>query len=454
MATPRTPNQQLADVMDEAGLTLEALARATKAVAAESGVRLGTSRSAVHAWVSSGAFPAGSTPAYVAEALSRKLRRPVTAAEIGWGEDTGTDLMLLSPAAAATETGRLLVHPRRDFLALGFSATALLGPLAPAPRATAAPPAVGAGRRIGSGEIMAVRQFTAAFRASDELLGGGHGLSVAGVFLSDVVAPMLHGTFAGDRARTDAFAAAADLATLIGFKCHDAGREGAAQRHYQLAIRLARETDPDDRTGQAAWGMRALVHQALDLGQRTGTVDLAEAALARTRGRVDKRTEALLLITAARAHGAGGNPKAAAALIDAAREAARTGTDALPSYAAAAGPTDAVIASHTGRTLTEMGHHAAAEKHYRAALSDRTDHTYRRARALTLANVARAVAAQDRHEEAVDLLARSVGLMDGIASHRTRRELDRMRPQLLLYARRGIRGAADLADRASRLAAA
>ncbi len=454
MTTPRTPNQHLADVMEATGLTLEGLARATRAVAAESGVRLGTSRSAVHAWVSSGAVPAGNTPAYVAEALSRRLRRPVTVAEIGLGEDTSTDFMLLGLAAAATETGRLLVHDRRDFLALGFSAAALLAPLPPAPRIAAALPAPGPGRRIGSGETMAVRQFTATFRASDELLGGGHGLSVAGTFLSDVVAPMLHGTYADDRARAAAFAAAADLATLIGFKCHDAGREGAAQHHYRLAVRLAREADPDDRTGQAAWGMRALVHQALDLGQPAGTVDLAEAALARTRGRVDKRTEALLLITAARAHGASGSPNAASALIDAARAAARTGTDALPPYAAAAGPTNAVIASHTGRTLTEMGHHAAAEQHYRAALTDRTDHAYRRTRALTLANIARAVAAQERHEEAVSLLARSLDLTDGIASHRARRELLAMRPNLALYARRGIRGAADLADRASRLAAA
>ncbi|EFL19879.1 hypothetical protein [Streptomyces sp. C] len=201
------------------------------------------------------------------------------------------------------------MHNRRDFLALGFSAAALLAPLAPAPRTAAALPAAGPGRRIGSGETMAVRQFTAAFRASDELLGGGHGLSVVGVFLSDVVAPMLHGTYADDRARADAFAA--DLASLVGFKCHDAGREGAAHHHYRLAIRLAQEADPDDRTSQAAWGMRALVHQALDLGHPTGTVDLAEATLARSR--VDKRTEALLLITAARAHGASGNPSAASA---------------------------------------------------------------------------------------------------------------------------------------------
>ncbi|MFE7531251.1 tetratricopeptide repeat protein [Kitasatospora sp. NPDC057542] len=452
MATPRKPNDRLAAAMAAAGLTFEALARATRAVAAESGVRLGTSRSAVHAWVTVGAIPAGSTPFYVAEALSRKLGRPVTVAEIGLGEDTSANLILLSPVVAATELGRLLVHNRRDFLALGFSAAAVLAPLTFDPQAAAATLyAAAPGRRVGATEVAAVRQFTDTFRSSDELLGGGHSLAVSAVFLSDVVAPMLGGAFPNGQVRHDAFEAAAALATLVGFKCHDAGREGAAQRHYQFAFRLACEADP---AGQAAWTMRALAHQALDLGHPAGTVDLAEAALARAHGRIDRRTEALLLITAARAHGASGNPTAASALIIAAQDAALTDTDNLPAYAAAAGPTAAVVASHTGRTLTEMGDHAAAERHYRAALTERTETAYRRSRALTLANIGRAVAAQNRHEEAVDLLNRSVDLMDGVDSHRAHRELDRLRPVLAMYARRGIRGAADLAHRAAQLTAA
>ncbi|MFE2727142.1 tetratricopeptide repeat protein [Kitasatospora sp. NPDC059327] len=195
--------------------------------------------------------------------------------------------------------------------------------------------------------------------------------------------------------------------------------------------------------------MRALTHQALDLGHPIGTIDLAEAALARARGRIDRRTESLLLITAARAHGASGDPDTAAA-----QDAAHTSTDNLPAYAAAAGPTTAVVASHTGRTLTEMGDHAAAERHYRATLTERTETVYRRGRALTFANLGRAVAAQNRHEEAVQLLGRSVDLMDCLASHRAHHEIARIRPLLAMYARRGIRGAADLAHRAAQLTVA
>ncbi|MFI5756649.1 hypothetical protein [Streptomyces sp. NPDC051569] len=214
----------------------------------------------------------------MAEALTRKLRRPVTVAEIGLGPDGSTDLMV-SPVAAASDLGRLIVHNRRDFLALAFSTSAVLFPLTFDRQAAATTlRSAGSGRRVGPDEVATVRQFTETFRAADERLGGGHGLAVVAVFLSDVVSPMLNGAFPNDQVRRGAFEAAAALATLVGWKCHDFGREGAAQRFYQLAYRFACESDP---AGHAAWAMRALVHQAIDVRQPAGTVELAEAALVR-----------------------------------------------------------------------------------------------------------------------------------------------------------------------------
>lgn len=162
----------------------------------------------------------------------------------------------------------------------------------------------------------------------------------------------------------------------------------------------------------------------------------------------------MLLITAARAHAACGNGPTAAALILAAQDALLTGTDSIPSYVAAAGPVAAVIASHTGRTLTEMADHAAAERHYRTALHGRVPGTYHRVRGLTLANIAKAATAQNRHEEAVGLWRESVDLMDGVASRPNRKELDTMRSALGLYVRRGIPGARELAQRAAAITTA
>ncbi|MFB7675993.1 tetratricopeptide repeat protein [Kitasatospora purpeofusca] len=454
MTHPKEPNRHLAAVIAEAGCTYEALAKAVRTIAAETGDTLRTSKAAVHQWVASGALPAGRTPAYIAEALSRKLNRTVTVAEIGLGCDpiegpSPRGPMALDPLATAADLGRLIMLRRRDLLALAFSTAAVDLPLAyDHHSASALLRSQAAGRRIGAHEVATVRQFTEMFRTTDERLGGSHGLVAVTSYLTDVVTPMLKGTFATADARTEAFGAAADLAGLIGWKLHDAGREGAAQRIYLLAHQLACESDP---AGHAAWAMRALAHQALDLGHTHGCVDLAEAALSRARGKTDRRTEALLLVTAARAHGATRNGPRAAELIRAAEDALLATDDPIPAYAAAAGPPAATLASHIGRTLTAMKEHAAAERHYRTALRNRTPGTYHRMRATTLANIAKSVAAQHRAEEAVTLWAESLDLMDGLDSKRNRNDVHTMRSTLAAYARRGIPGAADLARRAARV---
>ncbi|MFJ1706805.1 hypothetical protein [Kitasatospora sp. NPDC088346] len=198
--------------------------------------------------------------------------------------------------------------------------------------------------------------------------------------------------------------------------------------------------------------MRALTHQALDLNQPFHTVELAEAALARARGNVDRGTEALLLVTAARAYGASDRGRDAARALLAAEDALLAGDGIVPGYAAASGPVASTVASHTGRTLTAMGDHQAAERHYRTAMVGRVPQTYQRVRGLTIANLAKAVASQRRHEEAVILWNQCLDTMDGVASDRNRRELKTVRSAMAVYTARGIPGAAELAQRVSELA--
>lgn len=82
MTDSRPPNTALADAIAEAGCTYESLARDIRTVAAEAGEELHTSRSAVHSWVTGGT-PTGQTRSYIAEALTRRLKRNVTLTEIG-----------------------------------------------------------------------------------------------------------------------------------------------------------------------------------------------------------------------------------------------------------------------------------------------------------------------------------------------------------------------------------
>ncbi|MFJ1936884.1 tetratricopeptide repeat protein [Kitasatospora sp. NPDC088160] len=449
--TPRKqPNAALAGVIEEAGCTYQALAKAVRAVAAEAGQTLHTSPSAVHSWVAGGT-PTGRTAAYLAEALTRMLKRKVTVPEIGLGSDSIGEAITIDPLATAADLGRLVMHRRRDFLTLAFSTAAVGLPLTYDHQAAAATlRAARTGGRVGIAEVATVRQLTESFRAADNRLGGGHGLTTATSYLTDTVVPMLQATYPTTEVRRSAYGAAAELATLVGFKMHDVGREGAAQRFYLLGFQLACEADP---AGHGAWMLRALTHQALDLGQPLHTVQLAEAGLARARGHVDRKTEALLLVTAARAYGASGQGRDAGRALLAAEDAmlAGAGSD-MPGYATASGPVAATVASHMGRTLTEMGDHPAAERHYRSAMTGRLREIHQRTRALTIANIAKSVGAQRRHEEAVALWGQFLDLAGEVSSDRSKKELAILRSTMTAYAKRNITGAAALGERAALVA--
>lgn len=338
---------------------------------------------------------------------------------------------------------------RRDFLNAAFATAAVGLPLAYDHEAVAATLRAGErGGSVGAEEVSTVRQLTETFRSVDDRLGGGHGLTTVTAYLTDTVVPMLESRFPSDSVRRSAFGAAATLACLVGWKHHDLGREGLAQRYYLLGFQLACESEPH---GHGAWMMRALTHQALDLGHPGSCIGLAEEAVRRASGKVDRQTEALLLVTCARAYGAGGERERAAAALLSAEDAMLAGDDQVPSYAAASGPVWATVASHTGKTLTEMKDHLAAEKHYRTALKGRMPGTYQRVHGLTLVNLGKSVAAQHRHEEAVALWGRSLDFMNGVISDRNRKEVQAIQSVAAGYRRRRVPGAEALNQRAADL---
>ncbi|MFJ7424025.1 tetratricopeptide repeat protein [Streptomyces uncialis] len=448
MAERRKPNTALADAIAESGCTYEALAREIRAVAAEAGEALHTSRSAVHSWVRGGT-PHGQTGLYIAEALTRRMKRKVTLTTIGLGCAGIGEVLGADPLASATDLGRFVILRRRDFLNAAFATAAVGLPLAYDHEAVAATlRAAERGSSVGGEEVDTVRRLTETFRSADDRLGGGHGLTAVTAYLTDTVVPLLGGRFPSAAVRRSAFGAAATLACLVGWKHHDLGREGAAQRYYLLGFQLACESDP---AGHGAWMMRALTHQALDLGHPASCIDLAEEALRRASGRVDRQTEALLLVTCARAYGAGGEGGRAAASLLSAEDAMLAGDDQVPSYAAASGPVPATVASHTGKTLTGMRDHRAAEKHYRTALKGRTPGTYQRVHGLTMVNLGKSVAAQHRYEEAVALWSRSLDFMDGVTSDRNRKEIRTIQSAAASYRRRRVPGAEALNQRAADL---
>lgn len=446
MATSKRLNSQLRETIASVGCTYEALAKDVRRIAAENGEVLQTNKSAVAHWVN-GTQPTGQAGQYLAEALSRRTGRPVTLTEIGLREATEPIPSDVDPVVTATDLGRADVERRRFLAVAAFTSAGVAMPLGYDHEAIARMLRARTGRTlVGAEDIDVVRHVTQAFTAADERLGGGHGLTTVTAYLADTAAPMLRARYPSEGLRAAAFGAVAELAYLAGWKHHDLGHEGAAQRYYQVGYQLACEADPH---GHAAWMMRALAHQALKLKQPSHCVDLIEGALRRGVGHVDGRTEALLHITHARAYAAGGDHSSAARALLAAEDALlRDGGASQPSYSLATGPAAGTVASHTAKALTQMQDHAGTEQQHRDALGRWDPVKYKRVQMLTYADLGDSLAAQARADEAVGAWSEALDLTEGIVSDRSRKAISSIRPTLAVYSRRKVPGAADLARRA------
>jgi hypothetical protein len=445
VAQQKQPNTRLRDTIADARWTYEAVANAVRRVAAENGEILRTNKSNVAHWIY-GAQPAGQVGQYLAEALSRRSGRPITKAEIGLGAGDEPEPSENDPVHTVTHLGRADTERRRFLSTAVFTAAAVGMPLTYDHDAVSRMLRARTGSvAVGAEEIDVVRQITAAFSAADEQLGGGHGLTTVTAYLADTAAPMLNARFRTDDLHRAAFGVVAELAYLAGFKHHDLGHEGAAQRYYLVGYQLACEADPH---GHAAWMMRTLAHQALSLKQPHHCVELAELAMRRGAGHIDGQTEALLHITQARAFAAVGQRRSAARALIAAQDALSKDDSPQPSYSAVSGPPLGTVTSHTARTLTDLGDHVGTEKEHRAALVRWDADKYRRVHMLTYADLGDSLAAQARADEAVQSWTSAIDLMSGVTSDRTRKAVASIRPALATYKRRGVPGARDLDRRA------
>ncbi|MEU3166906.1 tetratricopeptide repeat protein [Streptosporangium sp. NPDC006930] len=440
----RSPNDLLRGMIVASGLSYEGVARAVVRVAAENGEVLRTNKSAIAHWVA-GVEPNERTVGYLVEALSRRAGRPVTKLQLGFQADESPVLEGAHPVETATMLSRADIE-NRSFLATAVYITDRVSlPLGYDSEAVSRLLRARTGSaRVGAREVAVVRQITKAFGAADERLGGGHGLTTVAAYLADTVAPMLSGRFADEATRRDAFGATAELAWLLGWKHHDLGHEGAAQRYYLTGFQLAVEADPG---AHAAWMMRAIAHQALSLKEHKHSRDLIEAALKRAEGRCDGATEALLHITHARSHATLGEKAGAARALLAAEDALSRPGDPQPSYSLLTGPASGTVDSHTARTLTEIGDHVGTEARHRAAFTSWDPVAFPRVHLLTHMDLGDCLAAQVRADEAIGAWSQALDLAEGMASSRSRTALASIRPTLAVYKRRGVPGAALLEQR-------
>ncbi|NUT31514.1 MAG: hypothetical protein HOV79_00415 [Hamadaea sp.] len=442
----------LRDRLNEAGLSYESAAAAVRRVAAEHGDQLRTNKSAIAHWVAGNHTPDARTVVYLCEALSRRLGRRITPIDVGLGDQLGDDLMPRDAVGAVARLGRADVDRRGFLTGAVYSLGALALPVDYKVDAAARSEAAGRGR-VGAAEVETVREITAVFNAADERLGGGFGRSAVVEYLASDVARYCDAQMTAD-VRAQMFSEAAQLAYLAGWKAHDIGSEGLAQRYYLHSYQLAIEAG---ETGQAAYVMRILAHQAYDLGHHDNCIGLASAAVRTTAGRVDDHTAALFSLTLAKAHAMKGDRREALTALARAElqmQQARDG-DERPRWAGIHGTSPAQFHNHTAKVLADLGEHAAAEAHFATAIRDGLDPVSKpRVYALSQTWLAEAQVRQGHLDQACETWGSALDRFGGIQSNRARDAVKSMRGHLAPFRRRGVRAVAQLDARGRELLAA
>jgi hypothetical protein len=416
-------------------LTYEAFASAVRRVAAENGEdlsRLG--RSHVAHWVA-GSRPRGRVPLFIAEVVSRRIGRRVAAEEIGFragpgasGDDVGLGW---SPTVADSlaSLGRADVE-RRDFhrLALYSLAAASMPPARSAEIIDRGRRASVSGAAIGQGDIDAVREMIRLFRSADERFGGGHARLALVQYLRSDVTAYLSGRFRSEEDRQTLFSAAAELAFLAGWKAFDASLHGLAQRYYLQAAGLAVEAGDRPLTGYV---LRAMAHQAVDLGHGDACVSLAEAALSESAYQATPGATALFTVLRARGLGAAGSSAATATVLALAeRLLSQAREDNEPEWMRFMDFGQASLASQAGQALRDAGDYSAAETQFAMSIALRDTSAHPRIHGLTLANLADVQARQGKLDQGCDNWNSSLDYLSGMQSGRARASIANIRQRL------------------------
>ncbi|MGW4799327.1 hypothetical protein ACWEPC_43615 [Nonomuraea sp. NPDC004297] len=359
-------NQALATLIEQAGWTHAATAQHVNAVAAEIGERLHYDRSAVGHWLT-GTVPRPEAVHAAVVAFRRRLNRPdLGPAHLGWPDQAvappADDPWNGDPVARLATLGEDDLLNRRTVLSAASFTLAALSGLTPSRG-----PAHGHGRggRAGAGEVARLRAATAAFADLDDQYGGGHARASVAAYLSREVTPLL-GRASG-RSRPDLFTAAAELSYLAAYMAMDAGANALAQRYYISTVRLADEAG--DHVLRAT-ALRSMAVQAAELGHDGEALALADAAASVLGGRGSRRTLAWITGMRAEAHAAAGTRWDALNLLRR-TETQLERADSPPETEWLGNYRRESLEHQIGLTLSRLGDHATAARHFTASMHGR-----------------------------------------------------------------------------------
>ena len=232
----KSPNRALAAAVAEAGMSNKGLARRVHDLAQRDGNPTSTDHILVRKWLE-GTVPRERTAEYIAAALSEKLGRRVSLAELGFpygasghAADSAEDLPAEYPSDAQRSAHLLAdltnvdldradapdIVPWSSEAVPGLITGYLFGDGFSTP---------GTGRPNGADPLdaTAIRMTTAHLMDLDFQLGGGHTRELLLFFFRNRVLPLFKALPAGQEGRGGLFAATAELAQLLGWSAYDAG---------------------------------------------------------------------------------------------------------------------------------------------------------------------------------------------------------------------------------------
>ncbi|WP_159943323.1 MULTISPECIES: helix-turn-helix transcriptional regulator [unclassified Nocardiopsis] len=448
----RSPNVKLKAVIAELGWSQQQVAARFLRVAREmrQSDLLGVGRSTISMWVT-GTRPQGRAPEVLCETLSRGLGRPLSLEDIGLGrpDEWPTQSSWEADTLAALAELGSDVH-RRQFI--GTAVYSVAGLTLPGEswwresvdRARARPAKQGV---VTRGDVEAIQDATRLFQRLDQQRGGGYGASAATMFLTEEVLPALRRR-APDRIRSDLFAAASELVYVLGWSSFDANRHGTAQRFLQLSVKLAAEAGDRALAGHV---LRALAHQAMDLGHFPQAAKLTSASIDCACYRAaGPRERALLGVVHARSLAAVGEHKASAkALLIAENDLADAGEgDDEPGRVWFF--TQASLAHETARTLQVMGDLGSAEREFKRSVRLRPAE-FSRTHAVTLGYLGEIQAARGEIEAACATWTEALDAMEGVRSGRARNTVQTMRTVLSSVRGRGIDAVREVDSKAAEM---
>lgn len=452
----RRRNERLAALLEEAGWSRAQAAAAFNRVAVESNLldHASTGRSHITMWVG-GTRPSGAAPAILCQALSRRLKRTITPEQLGFASlhspRQGTLDWEADPLISLTDLGSMdLDADRRKFIGGAvYSAAALAVPgerwwqeMARTPQSTPSRQ-----QHVGRADVTMVEELTVAFSRMDQQRGGGHGRKAVVQYLHSDVGQFLRGRFPDEQVRRDMFSAAGELAYLSAWMAFDNAEHSVAQRYFLLAAKLAARADNSPLVGHI---LRAMAHQALDLGFAKESLELSSASV---RGQrylaATPRERALLGVVHARGLAANGQKQAAARALLRAENDLASARDGVREPHRTFFFSGAALAHETACTLRDSGDRAAAIQQFRRSIRTRGA-AFRRTHAVTLGYLGATQISNGGVEEAC---ATWSGLLDameeGIYSGRAKQAVFDMRKLLSPYRRRKIPAVMELDARAA-----